>query len=145
VAEGTEDDLPELAEISLSEDDFGFEPSGDVSSAQDANAFSEDDFFTEGDLDLCAETVDETAAYAHAVRSDDDYRPSPASFSQFGDAHTTAVSAPAPEVETLSVADEKVEQTHSLDLPEINYGEEEPNAGLTDLEAEFADVFNTVG
>ncbi len=43
------------------------------------------------------------------------------------------------------MADEKVEQTHSLDLPEINYGEEEPNAGLTDLEAEFADVFNTVG
>ncbi|KAB2671964.1 SPOR domain-containing protein [Ochrobactrum sp. LMG 5442] len=144
-AEGTDDDLSELDEISLSEDDFGFEPSGDVSRLPDENAFTEEDFFTEDDLDLSAEPEAEATAYAHAVRSDDDYRASPAPFSPFGMAHGTAVSAPAPEVETLSVAEEKVEQTHSLDLPEINYGEEENNAGLTDLEAEFAEVFNTVG
>ena len=143
--EGTEDDLSELDEISLSEDDFGFEPSGDVSNVQDENAFNEDDFFTEDDLDLNVEPEEEPTAYAHAVRSDDDYRSSAASFSPFGTANRAAISAPAPEVETLSVAEEKVEQTHSLDLPEINYGEEETNAGLTDLEAEFAEVFNTVG
>ena len=145
LAEATEDDLSGLDELSLSEDDFGFEPSGDVSSIQDENVFSADDFFTEGDLNLSAGIEEEAAAYAHAVRSNDEYQSSSsAPFSSFGGIHSTA-SAPAPEVETLSVAEEKVEQTLSLDLPEVNYGEEEPNAGLTDLESEFAEVFNTSG
>lgn len=121
-AEGTDDDLAELDDIGLSEDDF----------------------FTGDELDLGAEAGQEAPAYAHAVRSEDNYRSSPVPFQPFGSAHS-AVSAPAPEVETLSVAEEKVEQTHSLDLPEVNYGEEESGAAFTDLEAEFAEVFNTVG
>ncbi len=52
---------------------------------------------------------------------------------------------PAPEVETLTVAENKVEQTHSLDLPEVNYGEEEAGTNLSELEAEFAEVFSTIG
>ncbi|MBA8838553.1 SPOR domain-containing protein [Ochrobactrum sp. RH2CCR150] len=149
-AEGTDDDLSDLDELSLSDDDFGFEPSGDYSESEVLKATDEellggDDFFNEDDLDLHDDNGATAAApaYAHAVLSDEDYRPT-TSMPHFASAQQAA-SAPAPDVETLSVAENKVEQTHSLDLPEVNYGEEETAAGLGDLEAEFAEVFNTVG
>jgi hypothetical protein len=149
-AEATEDDLSGLDEISLSEDDFGFEPSGDAPSsvaANDSNFFSEEDFFNADDLDLLSDVEDEQAGepvYAHATYNEEEAHPAAPSFTNYADPRSTFV-APAPEIETLSVADSKVEQTHSLDLPEVNYGDDEANAGLTDLETEFAEVFNTVG
>ena len=149
-AEATEDDLSGIDEISLSEDDFGFEPSGDVPSsvaANDSNFFSEEDFFNADDLDLTSEAEDEQVdepAYAHATYHEEEQHPAAPSFTNYADPRSAFV-APAPEIETLSVADSKVEQTHSLDLPEVSYGEEEANAGLTDLETEFAEVFNTIG
>lgn len=149
-AEATEDDLSGLDEISLSEDDFGFEPSGDAPSsvaANDSNFFSEDDFFNADDLDLSSEVEDEQVGepvYAHATYTEEEQHPAAPSFTNYADPRSAFV-APAPEIETLSVADSKVEQTHSLDLPEVSYGEEEANAGLTDLETEFAEVFNTIG
>ncbi|ASV85776.1 SPOR domain-containing protein [Ochrobactrum quorumnocens] len=149
-AEATEDDLSGLGEISLSEDDFGFEPSGDAPSsvaANDSNFFSEEDFFNADDLDLASEVEDEQVGepvYAHATYDQEEAHPAAPSFTNYADPRSAFV-APAPEIETLSVADSKVEQTHSLDLPEVSYGEEEANAGLTDLETEFAEVFNTIG
>ncbi|MBC2885008.1 SPOR domain-containing protein [Ochrobactrum sp. CM-21-5] len=143
-AEGTDDDLSALDEISFSDEDFGFEPSGDLS-APKANHGPEEDFFGEDDLDLGSEleAAPSLPSYAHAVREDD--APNTASSFSHDTNPPAAVSAPAPEVETLSVAENKVEQTHSLDLPEVDYGDEEANSGLSDLEAEFAEVFNTIG
>ncbi len=148
-AESTDDDLSGLDDISLTEDDFGFELSGDISGSdekEDAeeNLFNEEDFFTEDDLDLNGEEEEVASApiYAHAVHSDEDYRPS-ASFSSYTDMQSVA-RTPAPEVETLTVAEDKVEQTHSLDLPEVNYGDEEAGSNLSELEAEFAEVFSTI-
>ncbi len=125
--------------IHLAEEDFGFEESGDAAAAPAHQAHQEDDPFADFDLgdDLHEEVPAAAPAYAHATRSDEDYR------AGFVSAAPAAV--PAPDVETLSVAEDKVEQTHSLDLPEVSYGEEEQAAGLSDLEAEFAEVFNTVG
>jgi hypothetical protein len=60
-------------------------------------------------------------------------------------AYRYAGPAPAPQVETVTVAESKVEQTDALDLPEVEY-ESEPQQGhdLTALETEFADVFNSL-
>ena len=143
-AEATGDELSGLDEISFNEDDFGFEASGDVSSSpavDDANIFTEEDFFIEDDLDLSPETAEEPV-YAHATYNEQEQTTAP-SFTNYADPRS-AFAAPAPEIETLSVADSKVEQTHSLDLPDVNYGEEDPAASLTDLEAEFAEVFSTI-
>ncbi|WP_343314325.1 SPOR domain-containing protein [Brucella sp. BE17] len=121
--DGTEEDVAGLSDIGLNEDDF----------------------FNESDLNLRDGNVSDDApgTYTHAVLADEDYRSSSA-FSQFS--APRVASTPAPEVETLSVAENKVEQTFSLDLPEVNYDNEEDAAtGLDDLEAEFAEVFNTVG
>ncbi|MEN5277985.1 SPOR domain-containing protein [Brucella sp. TWI432] len=143
-AEATEDELSGLDDISFNEDDFGFEASGDVSSppvVEDENIFTEEDFFIEDDLDLAPEIADEPV-YAHATYNEQEQTTAP-SFTNYADPRST-FAAPAPEIETLSVADSKVEQTHSLDLPDVNYGEEDPAASLTDLEAEFAEVFSTI-
>ncbi|GAA5625190.1 hypothetical protein Brsp05_00448 [Brucella sp. NBRC 12953] len=147
--EATGDELSGLDEISFNEDDFGFEASGDASSpvaADDANLFTEEDFFTADDLDLSVEAESEQVEtpYAHATYSEEEQHPAAPSFTNYADPRSS-FAALAPEIETLSVADSKVEQTHSLDLPEVSYGEEENNAGLTDLETEFAEVFNTIG
>jgi len=143
-AEATDDELSGLDEISFNEDDFGFEASGDVSASpalEDKNIFTEEDFFIEDDLDLSLETAEEPV-YAHATYDEQEQAIAP-SFTNYADPRS-AFAAPAPEIETLSVADSKVEQTHSLDLPDVNYGEEDPAASLTDLEAEFAEVFSTI-
>lgn len=104
--------------------------------------FAEDDFLSEEDLsaDLDAQ-ISEAPAYAHAVQNDDYSHYAP-SFAQ--QPSRPAVYVPAPDVETLSVSENKVEHTHSLDLPEVNYGEEEIPTSLTDLDAEFAEVFSSV-
>ncbi|GGA84801.1 hypothetical protein GCM10011491_10440 [Brucella endophytica] len=51
----------------------------------------------------------------------------------------------APQVETVSVAEARVEPTDALDLPEVEY---EPgptaNQGLSALESEFAEVFTSI-
>lgn len=143
-AEATDDELSGLDDISFNEDDFGFEASGDVSSLpaeEDKNIFTEEDFFVEDDLDLTPEIAHEPV-YAHATYNEQEQAIAP-SFTNYTDPRS-AFAAPAPEIETLSVADSKVEQTHSLDLPDVNYGEEDPAASLTDLEAEFAEVFSTI-
>ncbi len=153
-AESTDDDLSGLDEISLTEDDFGFEPSGDtfdadVADTADEDFFNDEDFFTDVELDLHEEEQEASPApaYAHAIHSGEDYRPA-ASFAAYTDMQAPArmpAPEPAPEVETLTVAENKVEQTHSLDLPEVNYGEEEAGTNLSELEAEFAEVFSTIG
>ncbi|MBC8717576.1 SPOR domain-containing protein [Ochrobactrum sp. Marseille-Q0166] len=149
VAESTDDDLSGLEEISFGDDDFGFEPSGESASAVTAEAaatFTEDVFFTDEDFDLEAEAEEESVsqpAYAHATYSDEEQRPSAPTFGNYAD-QRSAFAAPAPEIETLSVAEGKVEQTHSLDLPEVSYGDDDSNASLNDLEAEFAEVFSTI-
>ncbi|MFD1197425.1 SPOR domain-containing protein [Brucella gallinifaecis] len=148
-AESADDDLSDLNEISLTEDDFGFEPSGDTPSfvAADASTdFNEEDFFTEDDFDLSSEGEAEQQSepvYAHATYNDEGQDSAAPSFANYAD-QRSAFAAPAPEIETLSVADSKVEQTHSLDLPEVNYGDEDAGTSLNDLEAEFAEVFSTM-
>ncbi|MGO1160505.1 SPOR domain-containing protein [Brucella pseudogrignonensis] len=149
VSESTDDDQSGLEEISFSEDDFGFEPSGDAASAapDDASAvFTEEDFFTDEDFDLSPDEDEEPVsqpAYAHATYSDEDRHPSAPSFTNYAD-QRSIFAAPAPEIETLSVSEGKVDQTHSLDLPEVSYGDEDAGASLNDLEAEFAEVFSTI-
>lgn len=148
--DGTDDDLSGFNDIDLSEDDFNLEASESLSDAEtdhveDIN-LSDFDFFSEDNLDLAdgSEEEEVSPAYAHDVRSDEEYeQPSPEAphFS----APKQVFSAPAPDVETLSVAENKVEQTHSFELPEVNYDTEENNGALDDLEAEFAEVFNLVG
>lgn len=53
--------------------------------------------------------------------------------------------SPAPDVETVTVSESKVDQTDALDLPEVEY-EPEPasNSGLNALENEFAEVFASI-
>lgn len=149
IAESTEDDLTGLEEISFSDEDFGFEPSGDaalVATQDESIASAEEDFFTDEDFDLAPEAEEEKVSppvYAHATYSEEDQHPSAPSSVNYAD-QRSAFAAPAPEIETLSVAEGKVEQTHSLDLPEISYGDDEASAGLNDLEAEFAEVFSTI-
>lgn len=54
-------------------------------------------------------------------------------------------SAPAPEVETVTVAESRVEQTDTLDLPEVEYDPEPvSNHGMSALESEFAEVFTSI-
>lgn len=142
--EATDDDLSGLDDMTFNDDDFGFEASGDAAShtpAQDPNIFSEDDFFIEEDLDLSPESAYESV-YAHATL-DEHAQTSAPSFTNYADPRS-AFAAPAPEIETLNVSDSKVEQTHSLDLPDVNYGDDDSASSLTDLEAEFAEVFSTV-
>lgn len=51
----------------------------------------------------------------------------------------------APAIETMQVPEKSVEATAPLDLPEVHFAEDEPaNAGLSDLESEFAEVFATL-
>ncbi len=147
-AETTNDDLSGLDDLDLHEDDFAIESADDLSAPQNRAeaeefSFSEDDFRTDDDFAHGHEESEAQPAYAHAIRQDDEDRRPAASFTP----HFAyrAPSAPAPEVETLNVAEEKVEQTHSLDLPEVHYAEEDSKAGLSELEAEFAEVFSTVG
>lgn len=51
---------------------------------------------------------------------------------------------PAPEIETVVVSENKVEQTQALDLPEVSYGDEAKETGLNSLESEFAEIFSTI-
>ncbi|KXF77225.1 hypothetical protein ATN84_07400 [Paramesorhizobium deserti] len=52
---------------------------------------------------------------------------------------------PAPEVETVTVSESRVDQTDALDLPEVEYDSEPAsNSGLSALENEFAEVFASI-
>lgn len=51
---------------------------------------------------------------------------------------------PAPEIETVVVSENKVEQTQALDLPDVSYGDEAKETGLNSLESEFAEIFSTI-
>ncbi|WP_420962343.1 SPOR domain-containing protein [Brucella sp. IR073] len=90
----------------------------------------DEDFFAEDNAAYVAETAPAAQAAA-AYPNHSSYR-------------YTAPEA-APQVETVSVAEARVEQTDALDLPEVEY-EPEPaaNAGLTALESEFAEVFTSL-
>ncbi|RCS24234.1 SPOR domain-containing protein [Phyllobacterium salinisoli] len=51
----------------------------------------------------------------------------------------------APDVETITVSESKVDQTDMLDLPDVEYaGEPAANDGLSALESEFAEVFTSI-
>lgn len=52
--------------------------------------------------------------------------------------------APAPDIETIVVSENKVEQTQALDLPEVSYGDDAKTTGLNSLESEFAEIFSTI-
>ena len=147
-AEATEDDLFSLDGLELTDDDFDFEPSGDhLAAQQDEISLTTDDLdmddFFQSDMRRVAEADEHAFADASAeqvARADDDSVPSFTSLS----GQKSAAFTPPPEIETLSVSESKVEQTHAFDLPEVDYGEEEPSARLAELEAEFTDVFNTI-
>lgn len=108
-----------------------------------------ENFFSDQDFDF---SVDETAStastreaeapltFAHAI-SEDERKPAP--FPHYA-AQRSSFTAPAPDVATISVSEAKVEQTQPLDLPEVPYYDEPENAGLNQLEAEFADVFSAI-
>lgn len=49
-----------------------------------------------------------------------------------------------PEIETVSIGEEIVEQTHNLSLPEVVYEEEKDLSSLSELESEFSEVFNAI-
>lgn len=51
---------------------------------------------------------------------------------------------PAPDIETVVVSENKVDQTQSLDLPEVSYGDDAKATGLNSLESEFAEIFSTI-
>lgn len=132
-------------EFNLNVDDFGFEASGDNSDSgaepvEEQLLFDSGDLLSFDDLDLSEEEGTDipqnVEQYAHATYSDNAESPDLVFSSSFD--------KQAPEIETISVGETKVEQTHALDLPEIPYEEEDKNTGLSDLEAEFAEVFNTI-
>ncbi|HWD11950.1 MAG TPA: SPOR domain-containing protein [Pseudochrobactrum sp.] len=51
---------------------------------------------------------------------------------------------PAPEIESVTVSENKVEQTQALDLPDVSYGDDVKATGLNSLESEFAEIFSTI-
>lgn len=74
-AEGTDDDLSELDEILSSRKMISASSHrATFPRLPDENVFTEEDFFTEDDSSEQVEPEAEATAYAHAVRSDDDYR-----------------------------------------------------------------------
>ncbi len=147
--DGTDGDLSGFDDIDLSDADLDFESEQELDEIETAQAddisLSDFDFFREDDLDIADDGHQEevTVAYAHAVLPDDDER-SPTDLSQFAIGRQGA-GAPVPDIETLSVAENKVEQTHAFELPEVHYDTDEKNGNLDDLESEFAEVFNMVG
>lgn len=112
-----------------------------------------DDFFLAQDLDFALD--DEVVAEPESARTSAAAAPFYAHASSETGARTapfphyagqrSAFATPAPDVETMSVSEGKVEQTHALDLPEVAYHDATDNAGLNDLEAEFAEVFSSIG
>lgn len=52
--------------------------------------------------------------------------------------------APAPEIEAVAVSENKVEQTQTLDLPDVSFGDDAKATGLNSLESEFAEIFSTI-
>lgn len=138
-----DDGMAGFDELTLNEDDFGFEASGDNFGAEpvvEQSLFDADDLLSLDDLDLSEEegsdNTQDVEPYAHATYSDNADLADRAFTSSFDDT--------APEIETINVGETKVEQTHALDLPEVPYEEEDKTSGLSDLEAEFAEVFNTI-
>ena len=56
-----------------------------------------------------------------------------------------ASSLDAPDVDTVAVTENRVEQTESLDLPAVHYEDDvPPHSGLGELETEFAEVFGSI-
>ncbi|MFK4823862.1 SPOR domain-containing protein [Paenochrobactrum sp. BZR 588] len=114
------------------------------SDAPSENFFSDQDFdfgIEETELqDATDKVVEKTPVFAHAI-SEEERQPAP--FPHYA-AQRSSFSVPAPDVETMSVSEAKVEQTQPLDLPEVPYYDEPENAGLNQLEAEFADVFSAI-
>lgn len=105
--------------------------------------FSDQDFdfgIEETELRDASKVAEKAPVFAHAI-SEEGHKPAP--FPHYTSQRST-FSVPAPDVETMSVAESKVEQTQPLDLPDVPYYDEPDNAGLNQLEAEFADVFSSV-
>lgn len=120
----------------------------DVTQEETADAMLADNFFTEQDLDfsvdddLAEADAAEVAApltFAHAI-PEEERKPAPFPHNA---AQSSSFTSPAPDVATMSVSEARVEQTQPLDLPDVPYNEPE-NAGLNQLEAEFAEVFSAI-
>ncbi|PYE89717.1 SPOR domain-containing protein [Phyllobacterium leguminum] len=93
----------------------------------------DEDFFGEDNDSRYAEAEDGPvqAAYGHSSSGHSSYR-----YTSVG---------PAPQVETVTVAESRVEQTDTLDLPEVDYDPEPASGhGLSALESEFAEVFTSI-
>ncbi|MGU3576834.1 SPOR domain-containing protein [Brucellaceae bacterium C25G] len=118
--------------------------SADVTADSTDSLFSGQDFdfgIDEADLRASSNKVaEQQPEFAHAI-SEEERKPS--SYPHYA-AQSSRFSVPAPDVETMSVSEAKVDQTQPLDLPEVPYYDEADNAGLNPLESEFADVFSSI-
>lgn len=102
-----------------------------------------DDFFSNDDFDFSFEEEIEAAADFSLSENTQplqeelpEYQPVPASIAK--------PSEPAPEIETVTVAENRVDQTQTFDLPDVGYDDEKNEAGLNSLESEFAEIFSTI-
>lgn len=100
------------------------------------------DFFNNDDFDF---------SFDEEVQADDDY-PIAAAVEEepeqpaYQPSYTSVPKtfAPAPEIEAVSVSENKVEQTQALDLPDVSFGDDAKATGLNSLESEFAEIFSTI-
>ncbi len=118
----------------VADSDADFFAAGDTASE---DFFANDDFNFSFDEDVqpaddyaapVAEQVEEQVAPAF----EPSFRPAAKSFE------------PAPEIDVVAVAENKVEQTQALDLPDISFDDEVKETGLNSLESEFAEIFSTI-
>jgi len=93
--------------------------------------------------------VDDDGQYAEAEAEDtlDASAGQPAQATVYAghSGYRIGATGPAPEVETVTVSESKVDQTDALDLPEVEYDPEPAsNSELSALESEFAEVFTSI-
>ncbi|WOC17222.1 SPOR domain-containing protein [Pseudochrobactrum sp. MP213Fo] len=118
-----------------------YQPVSESYTYEEEPVVATDDFFSNDDFDFSltddvpAAGVDEFAERA-AMPEVPDYQPA-TTFSP-------KPSVPAPEVEAVIVAENKVEQTQAFDLPDVSFGDDAKQTGLNSLESEFAEIFSTI-
>lgn len=120
------------------------EPAYEEPAAAD-NFFSNDDFDFSFDEDLQPADDFAVAEASEELPLDLDLNDEP-EISAYQPAQSAASKpfVPAPEIESVVVSENKVEQTQALDLPEVSYGDDVKETGLNSLESEFAEIFSTI-
>lgn len=116
-----------------------------------APAYSEpaatDDFFSNDDFDFSFDEDIQPADDFSAAEEELPYElPEEPELPAYQPVQSSAPKSfiPAPEIDSVVVSENKVEQTQALDLPEVSYGDDVKETGLNSLESEFAEIFSTI-